>query len=85
MNDFLHQRMNYPGVEDIHRWLETGIYKELADLYYKVVGPLFPIDEKTGYVIGPSGRLYDGKVEVHLPAEGDGSSEDDAGAEGTDQ
>lgn len=55
MHDFLHQPMNYETLEDLNRWLEKGTYKELHDVYYKVVGPWFPVDDETGYVIGPGG------------------------------
>jgi hypothetical protein len=72
MNDFLHQRRNYPSVEQVHRWLEGGVYQELSDLYYKVAGPWFKIDEETGYIVGPGGKLYNGSVEVGVPAKDNG-------------
>jgi hypothetical protein len=57
MNDFLHQSKNYRSVEELDRWLEKkGVYSELRDVFYLVVGPWFPIDEETGAVIGPGGK-----------------------------
>lgn len=58
MNDFLHQRANYKNVEDIHKWLMKGVNNDLRHVFYKIVGPWFPIDEETGYVIGPKGVLH---------------------------
>lgn len=55
MTRFLHQGMRYPSVEHVHRWLESGVFGELSDLFYRVVGPWFPVDDDTGFVIGPGG------------------------------
>jgi len=68
MNAFLHQPMHYPTIEDVHRWLDEGIFRELSELLYRVVGPWFPVDEETGYVVGPGGKLYDGGAEVAAPS-----------------
>lgn len=58
MNRFLHQRMNYPSTEHVHRWLEQGVFGELSELFYRVIGPWFPVDDDTGLVRGPGGILH---------------------------
>ena len=56
---FLHQEGNYRTIQDLNRWLEDrGIFKELADVFYETVAPWFPVDEETGYVVGPRGVLH---------------------------
>lgn len=59
MNDFLHQDDNYRSVEKLNEWLEgKGIYKELSEVFYRVVAPWFPVDEESGYVVEPGGVLH---------------------------
>lgn len=55
MHDFLHQPRNYQTVKDIARWLDSGVYEELRDVFYYVVADWFPVDERTGHVLPPAG------------------------------
>ena len=55
MNDFLHQPENYKTVEDLERWLQSGVYDELTHVVYHVVANWFPVDESTGRVFPPAG------------------------------
>jgi hypothetical protein len=55
MNDFLHQPENYKTVEDVERWLDSGVYDELKHVLYHVVNKWFPVDERTSHVFPPPG------------------------------
>jgi hypothetical protein len=46
MHDFLHQPEKYKTVDDVERWLQSGVYAELAHVYYKIVSNWFPPDEE---------------------------------------
>jgi hypothetical protein len=55
MNRFLHQPMNYASQQEVVEWLQSGVYERLRRAYYDIGGKWFPVDDETGYVIGPGG------------------------------
>ena len=52
---FLHQSGNYQSPDQVERWLASGVYSEISDLFYRTAYDWFPVDDETDRVEPPAG------------------------------
>lgn len=58
MHSFMHQPLNTADPKRMRAWLEDGgVYAELKDIYYNLVGEWFPVNKETGTVDPPGGTI----------------------------